>query len=202
MPLEQVQLRPIGHVQTPYTSLAETPIQTSRNPRRARPPGPAGGVRRRPGGAGGLRLRPPRLLPRPGLADRRSRRPALRRRPAATGPIPAPAPRAAGRGLRHPRPRPPQLPGPQPGPGRRRPRQHRRLHRGRLARRHPRARHQAVRAPPGRARLHPEQRLARPDPRRLVPAAQHRRQPPRPPRRPGPPRCRPPTRRPCVRNVR
>jgi tRNA (Thr-GGU) A37 N-methylase len=32
MPLEQVQLRPIGHVQTPYTSLANTPIQTSRNP--------------------------------------------------------------------------------------------------------------------------------------------------------------------------
>jgi tRNA (Thr-GGU) A37 N-methylase len=32
MPLEQVQLRPIGYVQTPYTSLAETPIQTSRNP--------------------------------------------------------------------------------------------------------------------------------------------------------------------------
>ena len=32
MPTEQVQLRPIGYVQTPYTSLAETPIQTSRNP--------------------------------------------------------------------------------------------------------------------------------------------------------------------------
>jgi tRNA-Thr(GGU) m(6)t(6)A37 methyltransferase TsaA len=32
MPLEQVQLRPIGYVQTPYHSLAETPIQTSRNP--------------------------------------------------------------------------------------------------------------------------------------------------------------------------
>src|SRR5829696_3180556 len=32
MPLEQVQLRPIGYVHTPYTSLAETPIQTSRNP--------------------------------------------------------------------------------------------------------------------------------------------------------------------------
>jgi tRNA-Thr(GGU) m(6)t(6)A37 methyltransferase TsaA len=32
MPLEQVQLRPIGYVQTPYTSLADTPIQTSRNP--------------------------------------------------------------------------------------------------------------------------------------------------------------------------
>ena len=32
MPLEQVQLRPIGYVHTPYISLAETPIQTSRNP--------------------------------------------------------------------------------------------------------------------------------------------------------------------------
>jgi tRNA-Thr(GGU) m(6)t(6)A37 methyltransferase TsaA len=32
MPLEQMQLRPIGYVQTPYRSLAETPIQTSRNP--------------------------------------------------------------------------------------------------------------------------------------------------------------------------
>jgi tRNA-Thr(GGU) m(6)t(6)A37 methyltransferase TsaA len=32
MPLEQLQLRPIGFVQTPYRSLAETPIQTSCNP--------------------------------------------------------------------------------------------------------------------------------------------------------------------------
>jgi tRNA-Thr(GGU) m(6)t(6)A37 methyltransferase TsaA len=32
MPLEQVPLRPIGYVQTPYHSLAETPIQSSRNP--------------------------------------------------------------------------------------------------------------------------------------------------------------------------
>ena len=32
MPLEQLQLRPIGYVQTPYRSLAETPIQTSCNP--------------------------------------------------------------------------------------------------------------------------------------------------------------------------
>jgi hypothetical protein len=32
MPLEQVQLRPIGYVHTRHTSLAETPIQTSRNP--------------------------------------------------------------------------------------------------------------------------------------------------------------------------
>jgi tRNA (adenine37-N6)-methyltransferase len=32
MPLDELQLRPIGYVQTPYHSLAETPIQTSRNP--------------------------------------------------------------------------------------------------------------------------------------------------------------------------
>ena len=32
MALEQVQLRPIGYVQTPYRSLADTPIQTRRNP--------------------------------------------------------------------------------------------------------------------------------------------------------------------------
>jgi tRNA (adenine37-N6)-methyltransferase len=31
-PLDRVELRPIGYVQTPYTSLADTPIQTSRNP--------------------------------------------------------------------------------------------------------------------------------------------------------------------------
>jgi tRNA (adenine37-N6)-methyltransferase len=32
MQLDELQLRPIGYVQTPYHSLAETPIQTSRNP--------------------------------------------------------------------------------------------------------------------------------------------------------------------------
>jgi tRNA-Thr(GGU) m(6)t(6)A37 methyltransferase TsaA len=32
MPLEEVPLRPIGYLETPYRSLAETPIQTSRNP--------------------------------------------------------------------------------------------------------------------------------------------------------------------------
>ena len=32
MPPDAPQLRPIGYVQTPYHSLAETPIQTSRNP--------------------------------------------------------------------------------------------------------------------------------------------------------------------------
>ena len=31
-PPEELGLRPIGHVQTPYTSVAETPIQASRNP--------------------------------------------------------------------------------------------------------------------------------------------------------------------------
>jgi tRNA (adenine37-N6)-methyltransferase len=31
-PPEQVELRPIGHVRTAYRSLADTPIQTSRNP--------------------------------------------------------------------------------------------------------------------------------------------------------------------------
>jgi tRNA (adenine37-N6)-methyltransferase len=32
VPLERVELRPIGYVHTPYHTLAETPIQTSRNP--------------------------------------------------------------------------------------------------------------------------------------------------------------------------
>ena len=31
-PLDPVELRPIGHVRTPYRSMADTPIQTARNP--------------------------------------------------------------------------------------------------------------------------------------------------------------------------
>src|SRR4029453_6029250 len=175
-PLDRIELRPIGHVRTAHRRLEDTPIQTTRNPDE---PGRLIVLDQYAGGLGGLGgfdyAHLVCFLDRAWQADGGAAKPF-------TGDRLRPVPfllQHLGQRVGVFATRAPVRPN------------YLALSLVRVVAVQGNTVDFTVRAPPGRARLHPGQRLARPGPRRLVPAARRRRRPPRPSHPPRPPGRRP-----------